>query len=104
MAKRPPSTRPRSQAADATATPEATPRPRTRRPRAGAADNPADAAIASSEPTSETGEIGAADMTPTEEEIRERAYHRYLQRGGGHGMDFDDWLEAERELKTHRRG
>jgi hypothetical protein len=36
---------------------------------------------------------------PSDEEIRERAYQRYLQRGGGHGMDFDDWLEAERELK-----
>jgi hypothetical protein len=28
-----------------------------------------------------------------------RAYHRYLERGAGHGMDFQDWLEAERELK-----
>jgi hypothetical protein len=29
-----------------------------------------------------------------------RAYHRYLERGAGDGMDFDDWLEAERELRT----
>ena len=36
---------------------------------------------------------------PSEEDIRMRAYHRYLERGGGHGMAFDDWLEAERELK-----
>jgi len=36
---------------------------------------------------------------PSEDDIRERAYQRYLQRGGGHGMDFEDWLEAERELK-----
>jgi Protein of unknown function (DUF2934) len=36
---------------------------------------------------------------PNEEDIRMRAYHRYLERGGGHGMDFEDWLEAERELK-----
>jgi hypothetical protein len=36
---------------------------------------------------------------PSEEDIRLRAYHRYLQRGGADGMDFDDWLEAERELK-----
>lgn len=36
---------------------------------------------------------------PTEDDIRMRAYHRYLERGGGHGMDFEDWLEAERELK-----
>jgi hypothetical protein len=39
---------------------------------------------------------------PSEEDIRMRAYHRYLERGGGHGMDFEDWLEAERELKPQR--
>jgi hypothetical protein len=37
---------------------------------------------------------------PSEEEIRIRAYRRYLERGGSDGQDFDDWLEAERELKT----
>ena len=37
--------------------------------------------------------------SPSEEDIRLRAYQRYLERGGGHGMDFEDWLEAERELK-----
>ena len=36
---------------------------------------------------------------PSEEDIRMRAYQRYLKRGGGHGMDFEDWLEAERDLK-----
>jgi Protein of unknown function (DUF2934) len=36
---------------------------------------------------------------PNEDDIRLRAYHRFLERGGGHGMAFDDWLEAERELK-----
>jgi hypothetical protein len=36
---------------------------------------------------------------PTEDDIRLRAYHRFLERGGGHGQEFDDWLEAERELK-----
>ena len=39
---------------------------------------------------------------PSEEDIRLRAYQRYLERGGGHGMDFEDWLEAERELKKRR--
>src|SRR6476661_5196137 len=29
---------------------------------------------------------------PSEEDIRMRAYHRYLERGGGHGLDFEDWL------------
>ena len=36
---------------------------------------------------------------PSAEEIRMRAYRRYLERGGADGQDFDDWLEAERELK-----
>ena len=36
---------------------------------------------------------------PNEEDIRRRAYQRYLERGGGDGQDFDDWLEAERELR-----
>jgi len=36
---------------------------------------------------------------PSEEDIRLRAYQRYLSRGGQHGGDFDDWLHAERELK-----
>ena len=39
---------------------------------------------------------------PSEEDIRTRAYHRFLERGGGHGNDFQDWLEAERELKNGR--
>jgi hypothetical protein len=39
---------------------------------------------------------------PSEEEIRMRAYRRYLERGGGDGLHFEDWLEAERELKTIR--
>lgn len=37
---------------------------------------------------------------PTYEEIAEAAFRRYLNRGGGHGRDFDDWLEAERELRA----
>jgi hypothetical protein len=36
---------------------------------------------------------------PSEADIRMRAYRRYLERGGGDGQDFNDWLEAERELK-----
>ena len=39
---------------------------------------------------------------PTEEEIRLRAYHRYLERGGAPGEQFDDWLEAERELRSRK--
>ena len=32
-------------------------------------------------------------------EIRERAFEIHLERGGIHGCDLDDWLQAERELK-----
>jgi uncharacterized protein HemX len=30
--------------------------------------------------------------------IRERAYQLYLQRGGYHGRDAEDWLHAEAEV------
>lgn len=36
---------------------------------------------------------------PTYEQIAEAAYQRYLARGGQHGRDFDDWLDAERSLR-----
>ena len=49
-----------------------------------------------------TSESTSMASEPSEHDIRMRAYHRYLERGGGHGMAFDDWLEAERELKTRR--
>jgi len=35
---------------------------------------------------------------PTAEEIAVRAYELFLERGGEHGKDVDDWLRAEREL------
>jgi hypothetical protein len=38
--------------------------------------------------------------TTSDEDIRIRAYHRYLERGAGHGGDFDDWVEAEKDLKS----
>ena len=58
-----------------------------------AADSAADMRIA--------GDIdSAAGRTPSPEEIAEAAYRRYLERGGEHGRDFDDWLEAERSLRS----
>jgi hypothetical protein len=35
---------------------------------------------------------------PSHEEIQERAYYIYLERGGTQAGDLDDWLQAEREL------
>ena len=40
---------------------------------------------------------------PSEEDIRRRAYQRYVERGGSNGTDFEDWLQAERELKKSNR-
>ncbi len=39
-----------------------------------------------------------ARTAPTEEEIAQRAYEIFLQRGGDHGNDIEDWLQAERQL------
>jgi Protein of unknown function (DUF2934) len=44
----------------------------------------------------------ASDSSRTETShqdlISRRAYERFQMRGGEHGRDQDDWLEAEREL------
>jgi hypothetical protein len=46
-------------------------------------------------------ELSAADieLEPASEEIAKRAFEIYLRRGSRNGYDFDDWLEAERELR-----
>jgi len=36
---------------------------------------------------------------PTSEEIRQRAFEIYIERGRIHGSDLDDWMQAERELQ-----
>jgi hypothetical protein len=36
---------------------------------------------------------------PTYDEIARRAYQLYEARGGEHGQDWDDWFQAERELR-----
>ena len=35
-----------------------------------------------------------------EQEIRDRAYEIYLQRGAQPGDELEDWLQAEREFST----
>ncbi len=39
-----------------------------------------------------------AERHPTREEIELRAYQIYVERGGAHGNDLEDWLQAELEL------
>ena len=45
---------------------------------------------------------GIEGHEPTEDDVRRRAYERYLERGGGNGTDFEDWLEAEREVRSRK--
>ena len=104
MAKR----TPRSQANE-TATAPAQPKPRRSRAVASAPEDTigaypgierseGDVAIgqAISNPSPLSASSGAG---PSDEQIRARAYQRYLERGRNHGADFEDWLAAERELK-----
>jgi hypothetical protein len=47
---------------------------------------------------SDNAERGRRNSSSTEE-IRQRAFEIYMERGGIHGCDLDDWLQAERELR-----
>ena len=35
-----------------------------------------------------------------QDEIAKVAYELYEKRGGGHGCDFDDWVEAEKIVRA----
>lgn len=37
------------------------------------------------------------------EKIAERAYQIFEKRGKGHGSDFNDWLQAEKELSSQEK-
>ena len=47
----------------------------------------------------DAGDAGAL----REEQIRLRAYERYLARGGTPGHDVEDWLQAELDLERERQ-
>ena len=60
----------------------------------------------------EKSEIDDQHLEPTstvpavpqlEEQIRQRAYELYEERGGEDGYDLDDWLRAEEELTQKAR-
>jgi Protein of unknown function (DUF2934) len=60
---------------------------------------------AAGEPPATAADAASASVPPAEpsvEDIRRRAYERYLERGENHGRHFDDWLEAERELRSKK--
>jgi hypothetical protein len=41
---------------------------------------------------------------PSGEEIARRAHELYVQRGGEHGKDVEDWVRAEKELSDEPIG
>lgn len=47
-------------------------------------------------------ELAASDE-PLYEATAARAYELYLARGGKHGRDLDDWLQAEAEIQEGAR-
>jgi hypothetical protein len=51
----------------------------------------------------ESDVTGRPNGHPTDDEVRVRAYHRYLERGATPGNDLDDWVEAEKELRLGRQ-
>jgi hypothetical protein len=46
----------------------------------------------------ESGTAPAAEVRP--EQVAVRAYHIFLSRGATPGRELDDWLQAERELRS----
>ena len=41
----------------------------------------------------------STERVVTDSDVARRAHELYLLRGGEHGHDVDDWLQAERELR-----
>ena len=60
------------------------------------------ASVTEAEPIHTAADMGnvsaESHYQPTFDDIAQKAYERYLERGGTDGRDFDDWIEAEREL------
>jgi hypothetical protein len=44
----------------------------------------------------------ASTPNGSDDAIARRAYEIYQARGGDHGADVDDWLQAEREIRSRR--
>ena len=63
-------------------------------------NKPADDASNLSRPRAPQNNNGTADDQMNDPDaVARRAYEIYQRRGGNHGADLDDWLEAERQLK-----
>ena len=64
----------------------------------------AEQAVAAAPMPATSGKTRSATVRPsgangvTKEQIAKRAYALFVARGGSHGYDIEDWLQAEREL------
>jgi len=61
--------------------------------------------MAGTEPLESAADTGAGTRAgtsyePSHHEVAEEAYLRYLRRGGQSGDEYNDWVEAERELRS----
>ena len=59
--------------------------------------------ISSTDPTQPDTAVEESEpllQSTHEQEIRNRAYEIYLQRGAQSGHEVEDWLQAEREVTT----
>ena len=50
--------------------------------------------------TSHPADQTIAAGQPHEQDVARRAYELYEQRGGQDGRDWDDWFQAEQELRA----
>jgi hypothetical protein len=49
--------------------------------------------------TSSPATAASSDLTPDRDQIAQRAYYLYLDRGRADGSALDDWLRAEKEIR-----
>jgi hypothetical protein len=57
-------------------------------------------------PTKKTTEpvLNVNENVSLEEQIAQRAHELWQQKGGEHGHDLGDWLQAEREINEWHQG
>jgi len=51
-----------------------------------------------------TADDASGDDLRSLDDIARRAYEKYQARGGEHGRDVEDWLQAEQEATQRQRG
>jgi hypothetical protein len=49
---------------------------------------------------STANDVVTSTSSPTHDEIARRAFEIFLTRGGNHGSDLEDWLQAEKEVRA----